>query len=122
MSFIMTIEELEQSQSALRSKELQDKNTFLSFVNPDADDLRSRLLQWTLSGFTNSYVLYSILIEVPQVCSDGVSGRNFYEYKQFLTNTDLTTEISLLQEKLSGMTLSTSLVGNTLSLHVSKTQ
>lgn len=119
-TYIMTFEELQQSQSAIKAKELQDKNTFNGFVNPDILELRSKLLQWASSGFQEGFVLYSISVPTPDVCSDGVKRRNVYEYKQYLTNTDITTEINSLQSKLPGMMLSTSLTGNTLALHVFK--
>jgi hypothetical protein len=116
---IATLEELMASHAAIVNKEAADRATVAPLLNQSRETLRTPLFQWAAAGFPNIWVVQSFTLEVPQVCSDGVS-RNMYEYFEYCLGTDMGTLIATIQSKLTGIQISYSFQGNTLRLHVSK--
>jgi hypothetical protein len=119
ISYIITLDELKESQSATVAKENIDRISVLAFVNPDVEDLKRKLFQWTSLGFLPNFTIYSITLEPPNKCSDGVV-RNTFEYANYLLATTLSAKFQELQSKLPGMTLSYSLPPSEIRMHVSK--
>lgn len=118
---LMSLEELLQTSEALKSSEERDKEKLRNFLNIDQVLLRSRLLTWASLGFPSNYVIYTIDLNNPPVCSDGVN-RNLLSYLAFLLpEFSLAAAVSDLQSKLPGMLLSYSYtISNSISIHVSK--
>lgn len=117
--YIITFEELQSSLEALRSKESSDRLSVIQFVEPDAEELKKKLLQWASLGFPDIFVLFSLPIEVPGKCSDG-QVRDLFNYVNYLLASTLGEKIQLLNQKLPGMQLSYSIQNTMVNMHVSK--
>lgn len=117
--YITTIDELRSTQEALRNKETIDKSTIFRFVEPDVEELKKRLLQWTSLGFPDTFVLFSVSITPPLQCSDG-EVRSIFEYVNYLLQSTLYIKFQELEAKLLGMSLSYSFPTNQICMHVSK--
>jgi hypothetical protein len=118
--YVVTLEELQQSREAVIAKEIQDRSAVNAFLHPDTFNLKTKLLSWASTGFKDGHVLYTLEIMVPSTCADGVTGRTIYQYIDYLLQGSITTEVETLQSKLLGILLSTSVLGNVVSLHVFK--
>jgi hypothetical protein len=116
---IATLEELMASHEATVNKEAADRATLWVLLNESRETLRTPLFQWAAAGFPVLWVAQTFTLEVPQVCSDGVS-RNVYEYFEYCLGKTIGDAIALIQTKLTGIELSFSFEGNTLRLHVNK--
>jgi hypothetical protein len=117
--YIITLDELKETQEALSHKESLDRSTVIRFVEPDSEELKRKLLQWAASGLPDVFQLFSISIEPPTRCMDGIS-RPKFEYIEYLLGTTIYEKFQLLQVKLPGMTLTYSLPGSQLCMHVSR--
>jgi hypothetical protein len=117
--YIITLDELKASQEALSHKEILDKSALFRFVEPASEELKQKLFQWASLGLPDGFQLYSVALEVPLKCSDGLV-RSTFEYTEYLLGTTLSEKIQLLQAKLPGMVLSYSIPGPQVCLHVSK--
>jgi hypothetical protein len=116
---IATIEELMASYGAIVNKEADDKKTVSLLLNENRESLRVPLFQWAAAGFPGSYIVQSIAIDTPSICSDGVS-RNFMEYFNYCLGKDLNDVLDDIRSKMIGIGLSVSIEGNTLRLHVTR--
>jgi hypothetical protein len=117
--YIITLEELQSSLESLLSKENSDRLSIIRFVEPGAEELKRKLLQWASLGFPAIFVLFSIPLEVPEKCSDG-QVRDLFNYVNYLLGTTLGEKIQLLNSKLPGMQLSYSIQNTIINMHVSK--
>jgi hypothetical protein len=99
--------------------ELADKAKLSTLLNPSTAALTPALLQWTSLGFPSIYVLQSIFLTPPTVCSDGVT-RNIYDYASYLLEADLSSQVQTFATNFSGMEMSYTTAGNTVNIHVSK--
>lgn len=117
--FIVTMDELKQTQEAMTAKESEDLSKILVFVNPPPGDVKVKLLQWVSLGFPDSYMLYTVTLNPPALCLDGVS-RTPFQYANYLLGMPISEKVRELQEKLPGMLLSYSTPGNSITIHVSK--
>jgi hypothetical protein len=117
--YIITLDELKETQEALSHKESLDRSTVIRFVEPDTEELKRKLLQWATVGLPNVFQLFSVSIEPPTRCMDGIS-RPKFEYIEYLLGTTIYEKFQLLQVKLPGMVLSYSLPDSQLCMHVSK--
>ena len=118
-TFVMTMEQLLQTSQNALQLEAADKAKLTVLLNPNTASLTPAFLQWTSQGFPPIFVLASIILSPPTVCSDGVL-RNFYDYVTFLLGADLSSRVQAFATNFSGMEMSYSVSGTTVKIHVSK--
>lgn len=116
---VITIDDILNSAEVLRQKELADKSALDGIGSASLDSLRPTLIQWASMGLPNAYVLMSIPIAPPSVCSDGVS-RGLADYITFCSGKSIADHVAELQAKLVGMTVSFANMGSAISIVVSK--
>lgn len=102
-------------------KEAADKSALESISSLSFDGLRASLIQWATTGYTNAYVIHSVPITPPNVCSDGVS-RNLSEYIQFCSGKTINEHVQLLQDRMTDIIVSFANSGNMIIIVVSKLQ
>jgi hypothetical protein len=117
--YIVSLDELLESRFVVTQKENEDKANITVFFNPEGDDLRPKLFEWANKGFPDIYLLQTISITPPVLCSDGVA-RSLTQYAEFLLGKTVTECLSTLQSKMPGLEVTMSHSANTLSLHVSR--
>jgi hypothetical protein len=115
----MTMEQLLETQQNAQQMESADKAKLNVLLSPNAAGLTPVFLQWTSQGFPPIFVLESISLSPPAVCSDGTV-RNIYEYASHLLEGDLSAKVQAFATNFSGMEMSYSISGNTVNIHVSK--
>ena len=118
-TYIITLDELVSSQEVLRQKEIDDKAFIDTIDNPNPIDLRAKLYQWAVQKFPEAFPVFSVTINPPQVCSDGVT-RGLYDYIQFCSGMSIADKLLSLQSKMQGIQVLNSFSGNTITIHVSK--
>lgn len=117
--YIITLDELITSQQVLEQKEAEDKLLADTLDNPNTADFRAKLYQWAVQKFPDSFPVFSVTINPPQVCSDGVT-RELYAYIQFCSGMSIAEKLLSLQSKMQGIQVLNSYSGNTITIHVSK--
>jgi hypothetical protein len=115
----ITIDDLISSAEVVKKKEEDDKAILESIGNMTSDTLKSKLLSWALAGFPNVYELDRIVIQTPSKCSDGVV-RNLADYIEFCSGKPLYEHVAVLQEKVTGMTISYANMGTYIAIVVTK--
>jgi hypothetical protein len=115
----ITIEELMDSYDAKVAQEELDKTTLYNMLNESSDSLRTVLLQWASHRFPDAYIIKRITLNIPSVCSDGVS-RTVSEYFMYCFGTDMVTLLEKFKEKVQGIDFGYSFENNTLRIHVTK--
>lgn len=116
---IATLDELLSSHAAVVAKETADTATLQQLISVNRDALRTNLFSWASNGFPNIYIVLSIQLTLPSVCSDGVT-RNCYEYIEWLTSKKIPDMIAGIQNGLTGIEASYSILGSTFRVHVSR--
>ena len=116
---IVTMEELMASHAAIIAKEVTDSHLLLLRVSPTRDAFRPQLFQWASAGFPDLYVVKSISITPPAVCTDGVT-REIGKYVEYRIGKNLGEVIDGLKTLMTGIQPSWSIDGNTLRIHVTK--
>lgn len=116
---IATIDELMGSYSATVAKEAVDKQSLSSLVNPTRDAFRPQLFQWASVGFPDLYIVQSISVTPPAICTDGVT-REIGQYVEYCSGKNLGEVIEGLKALMTGIQPSWSMNGNTLRIHVTK--
>ncbi len=117
--YIVSLEELLESRSAVTQKEAEDKSIVATFFNPNGDDLRPKLFEWASLGFPTIYSLQSLSITPPVTCSDGVA-RGLTQYVEYLLEKTISERLATLQAKMPGLELTISHSAGTITLHVSR--
>ena len=115
----MTMEQLLASHANIVQQETADKSCLSPLITPDTNSLTPAFMNWTSLGFPNIYILFSIPLAPPTVCADGVV-RNMYDYVSYLLGKDLSAQIQEFDTNFLDMTMSYTITGNTLNIHVSK--
>jgi len=100
-------------------KEASDKAVVDAIEFPNVDDMRVKLIDWALRGFPDIYQLFSITINPPFKCSDGVS-RTLFNYIQYICGEGIEAKMNRLSAKLDGMLVTCSYSGNRITFHVTK--
>lgn len=116
---IATLEELMASHAVVVAKEATDRSSLTPLVNPSRDQYRPRLFQWAAAGFPGIYIVQSITLTPPDVCSDGVT-RDVSAYFNYLTESDMGQVVANIQSMMTGILVSFSFLGNDVRVHVSK--
>lgn len=115
----ITLEELMESYDAKVAQEDIDKATVGVLLNESTDSLRTSLLQWASARFPAAYIIKRITLNIPSVCSDGVT-RTVSEYFMYCLGTDMVGLLERLKAKVEGIQFGYSFENNTLRIHVSK--
>lgn len=116
---IISLSNLVNSHAAVEYKESIDKQSFISFINPNSDSLMPKLFEWAKNGFPTTLLLQSINIELPQVCSDGVV-RDMPQYFEYLIGMTLLELDTYFATKFDGFIVHHSYNSNSLILYLQK--
>ena len=117
---VVSMDSLMNDQSMLLQREASTK-TFLmeQLINVPSSSLKPLLLQWASVGFPPAFILLQLPIDVPEICSDGVS-RTPSQYIDFCMGPDAPQLYLALSSKLPGIMVSYAMIGSTLTAYVSK--
>lgn len=88
-------------------------------INVGAASLKPKLLEWASLNFPAIFVLISVPVDLPDVCSDGVS-RSIQPFLEFCLGMKLSDVLVSLSKKLPGMGVSYSYTNSYVFIHVSK--
>ena len=116
---IVTMEELMASHGVIVAKETADVQTLSSLVHPTRDGFRPQLFQWASAGFPDLYIIHSVSVTPPAICSDGVT-REIGKYIEYCIEMHLGEVIESMKSLMTGIQPSWSIDGNTLRIHVTK--
>lgn len=116
---IATMEELMASHAATISKENADTQLLSSLANPTRDAFRPQLFQWAASGFPDLYIIQSISVTPPAICTDGIT-RGVGKYIEYCIGKHMGQVIDGMKALMTGIQPSWSTNGNTLRIHVTK--
>lgn len=116
---IASLEELMNSREATLNKEIADKKCLDVLLNPTSDTFRTSLLQWAANNFSSGYILHSINLNAPLVCSDG-STHDIGGYVLFLAKKSSEDIAKDIQSLMPGIKVFHSFLNNSLRLHISK--
>lgn len=115
--FLFTLNDLLSEHDLLLKKEAEDRALVDTIEFPDTTNLKSKLIEWATAGFPDSFPIFSITVNPPGTCSDGVS-RSLFDYVQFVSGVSIAEKMARLTAKLQGMYVLCSYSGNTITFHV----
>ncbi len=119
-SYLISIDELLGEQIIIEQRETRDRAELAKIANPpDVTQLRNTLLQWAKQGFPYAFPLFSVTLNPPLVCSDGVT-RTLYPYIEYLMGESIVDLMAELEAKLQGIKLLNSYSGTIITIHVFK--
>jgi len=116
---ILSFDDLMTSHEVLIRKENADQQLLLDFINPNASVLKPRLYEWAAKGFQVPFILQTITIEIPIVCSDGVT-RDFPAYFTHIVSMKLEDLRSKFKALFPGFTVLYSYNHNSLTIFLEK--
>jgi hypothetical protein len=116
----ITFDDLLNSHAAITAKEDSDRSTVVTFTTVSADSLKPNLYRWAAAGFPGGFIVDTISLTPPSVCSDGVS-RSLTLYFEYLLGTPIATWLQNLETLTKGMMFTFSHNGtNNIVLHITK--
>lgn len=118
-TYLFDIAELVTEHDRLLQKEAADRAIVDTIEFPDTIALKARLVEWANNRFADGFSIFSITIDPPMVCSDGIN-RGLFEYIAYLAGVPIGEKMARLSAKLKGMYLQCSYSGNTVTFHVFK--
>jgi hypothetical protein len=118
--FLFSVASLLSEYELISQKEASDKAVVDAIEFPNVDEMRAKLIDWARRGFPDISPLFSITINPPLKCSDGVS-RTLFDYIQYICGEGIEAKMNRLAEKLDGMRITCSYSGNRITFHVTKT-
>ena len=102
------------------AKENEDRVASLAFATMSVDSLKPAMYNWAAAGFPPCYMVSSLSLSPPAVCSDGVV-RPLVQYYEWLINMTTAEWLASMDAKVSGMFFTYSHDGNTaINLHLSR--
>ena len=101
--YIVTIDELMLTQGAIIRKEIDDTVALTNLFEPDPANLKLALVTWASHGFPSNWIVNSVQINPPVVCSDSQT-RGFYEYVLFLIKNPIQPLLDGLNAQVLGVT------------------
>jgi hypothetical protein len=120
VSNILSIDDLLNSHEAITVKESTDRDAVASFTALSMESLKPTLYRWAGAGFPGGYVVSTLNLTPPALCSDGVS-RTLTFYFEWLLATPIATWLQGLEALTKGMMFTFSHNGsNVITLHVSR--
>ena len=96
-----------------------DRLKLREIASPNRSSVQTKLNTWATRGFPANFVIFSVSVAPPALCSDGVK-RALGQYIPYLLGTSIADQLVLLQPLLVGIALSYSISGNTISIQVTK--
>ena len=119
-SAVISLDDLLNHQTVVLAKESTDRNAVLSFISPTSESLKAVLFQWASGGFQGGYVVNTLSLMPPSVCSDGMS-RNLPVYMEYLMGKSIGDWLETLGAMTAGMSFTFSHNGSTqINLHVTR--
>lgn len=118
VSSLLTIDDI--LGTLMLEKESKDRAELENIGNMPIDELKESLTFWVKLGFPNDFALKRICIEPPTKCVDGIT-RNLRDYIQYCSGKTIEEHATVLQSKLSGMTISVVESYGCFTIAVSKT-
>lgn len=116
----ITFDDLLNSHAVTRAKEDSDRSAVVTFTTVSADSLKPNLYKWAAAGFPGGFIVDTISLTPPPVCSDGVS-RSLTLYFEYLLGTPIATWLQNLETLTKGMMFTFSHNGtNNIVLHITK--
>jgi hypothetical protein len=116
---IASLEDLMNSREATLNKENADKKSLDLLISPTSDTFRTSLLQWAAKDFPSGYILHSINLNAPLVCSDG-SSHDIGGYVLFLTKKSSEDIAKDIQSLMPGIKVFHSFLNSSIRIHISK--
>lgn len=116
---VVDISELLVSIGAIQVQEASDRTKLSVLLHETRDTLRPQMFEWASAGFTPIYIVQKFELNPPSICSDGIQ-RNTLSYIEYLLGKDISQIIAAIQALCLGVTISYSVSGNTLNIHVSR--
>jgi hypothetical protein len=116
---VVDISELLVSIGAIQVQEASDRTKLSVLMHETRDTLRPQMFEWASAGFTPIYIVQKFELNPPSICSDGIQ-RNTLSYIEYLLGKDMGQIIAAIQALCLGVTISYSVSGNTLNIHVSR--
>lgn len=116
---VVDISELLVSIGAIQVQEASDRTKLSVLLHETRDTLRPQMFEWASAGFTPIYIVQKFELNPPSICSDGIQ-RNTLSYIEYLLGKDMGQIIAAIQALCLGVTISYSVSGNTLNIHVSR--
>jgi hypothetical protein len=102
-----------------RQREAADNAILQQIANPNLGDIRNRLVEWATGGFVGDCTLFSISIEAPDVCSDGVT-RSLADYIRFVSGKTIQEHTDLLRIRLPDFVVSFVWLGSVIQFRASR--
>jgi hypothetical protein len=116
---VVDISELLVSIGAIQVQEASDRTKLSVLLHETRDTLRPQMFEWASAGFTPIYIVQKFELNPPSICSDGIQ-RSTISYIEYLLGKDISQIIAAIQALCLGVTISYSVSGNTLNIHVSR--
>jgi hypothetical protein len=118
----VTIADILAATELVLQKETADKARLDAIGGIAVETLRTALIQWGVLGFPNAWVLHTLTITPPRVCSDSVA-RSLEDYIQFCSGKTIGEHIAALQEKVasSEITLGFANISGMIAVTVTRT-
>jgi hypothetical protein len=107
------------TREATLNKEISDKKCLDVLLTPTSDTFRTSLLQWAAKDFPSGYILHSINLNAPLVCSDG-SSHDIGGYVLFLTKKSSEDIAKDIQSLMPGIKVFHSFLNSSIRIHISK--
>lgn len=115
--YLFTLDDLVSEHDLLLKKEAEDRALVDGIESPNPITLKAKLIEWAKQGFPDGFSVFSIEVNPPSVCSDGVS-RGLFDYIAYVAGMSIADKMARLTAKLQGMYILCSYSGNTVTFHV----
>jgi hypothetical protein len=113
------MDELLASRETVLLKETTDTTALSVLLNPTRDTFRAPLFQWAASGFVGGFVVFTLSIEPPEVCADGVS-RSIGGYVIYCSGKSMEEITANIQSLMTGIQVFHSFTDTAVRIHVTK--
>jgi len=117
---IISINDLLNTAEIIIQKESADVSRLQSFFAPTMDSLRAVLLTWAAKGFPPVQKIATLILDPPDICSDGQQ-RTLPYYIEYILKATITEKLDGLNAKTQGMNFTISWVDKSISLFVTRT-
>lgn len=114
---ILTLADLLNDESIIRSKEQADKELLETIGQQGVLNLRPKLVEWVLKGRPSAFPIFCVNIQPPARCSDG-EARELADYIQFCSGKTIEEHVGVLQAKLPDIQLSIANIGGVVTVVV----
>ena len=116
---VIRLDEILSIPEVRRQREAADNATLQTIANPNLADIRNRLVAWATNGFAGDCTLFSISIQAPEICSDGVT-RSLADYIQFVSGKTIHEHTDLLRIRLPDFVVSFVWMGSIIQFRASR--